>query len=61
VWFLSFSIVLPYLLLFSRLSPNFYEFLIYMICEMLSEFSTSPDKSMNVADLGNMVRAVNLV
>jgi hypothetical protein len=31
------------------------------IIEMLSEFSTSPDKSMSFADFGDMMRAVKLV
>ncbi|KAJ7930614.1 hypothetical protein B0H13DRAFT_2532961, partial [Mycena leptocephala] len=31
------------------------------IIEMLSEFSTSPDKSMSLADFGDMMRAVKLV
>jgi hypothetical protein len=31
------------------------------IIEMLSEFSTSPDKSMSFADFGDMMRAVKLL
>ncbi|KAJ7819143.1 hypothetical protein B0H13DRAFT_2453702 [Mycena leptocephala] len=41
-------------------SPNFYEFLTYMFIEMLSEFSTSPDKLMSFAEFGDMMWAVEL-
>jgi hypothetical protein len=53
------------LLLRSFILPQvFMIFLTYMdtqIIEMLSEFSTSPDKSMSFADFGDMMRAVKLV